>query len=457
MGGGPEVLATTVARLRGHALDAFRRGVESVEPRARTAGGAAVILDRWFADPARPRRLYVLGAGKAVCAMARGVQDAVVEVLGASPGIAVIGVLVCPLGAREEVPGMEVLEAPHPVPGPGSEAAGRRLLAVAARVQEGDVVLGLLSGGASALLATPASTPGYRVDSRDLEEVTRRLLVSGAPITEVNTVRKHLSDVAGGLLGLALERVRAACLVVSDVVGDDLSVIASGPFYGDDSTFGQCREILSSYGLDGGLPPAVAHRLEMGMRGRVPETPSPDDPRLARIEHRVVASGLDACRAAAARCGELGYRPLLVSHTLEGEARGIGELHAGLARGVHLAGVPLAAPCALISGGEATVAVRGDGVGGRNQETCLAAVQGLAGLPAAFLSAGTDGIDGPTAAAGGLVDGMSFARARAAGVDVPASRARNDSHTALRALGDLVLTGDTGTNVADLRVLLVAG
>lgn len=431
--------------------------MESVDPRERTSLAAGTVLERWFGGAVPPRHLYVLGAGKAVVAMARGVEDAVAETLGSRPDVPISGVLVCPRGGREDVRGLEVLEAPHPIPGPESGAAGRRLLALAAQVRRGDAVLALFSGGGSALVSTPASTPDYEVASEDLEEATRLLLASGASIREVNAVRKHLSSLAGGLLGLRLEEARTACLVVSDVVGDDLSVIAGGPLYGDDSTFGECLEIVGSYGLGAALPRAVAHRLEMGARGSVPETPSPSDPRLAGIEHLVVASGLDACRAAEGRCVELGYRTLLLSHTLEGEARGLGTFHAGLARGVHLAGVPLAAPCALISGGEATVVLRGDGVGGRNQETCLAAVPGLAGLPAAFLSAGTDGVDGPTEAAGGLVDGLSRARAREGGVDVAAALARNDSHTALRALGDLVVTGPTGTNVADLRVLLAAG
>ena len=448
-----EARGTTLGRLRVDALDAFRAGLQAVDPRERTFLELGSILDDWAARRTRSARLHVLGAGKAACAMARGVEDAVTQVFGGRPDALIRGAVVCPRGHPTDTDSVEILEASHPVPGADSEVAGRRLLALASQACADDLVIVLLSGGASALLATPAP----EVSREDLEEVTLHLLHSGAAIAEVNAVRKHLSGVAGGLLGLRLRGARAVCLLVSDVVGDDPSVVGSGPFYGDDSTFSESLEIVRRHGLEGVVPASVRRRLESGAAGLVEETPSPWDPRLAGIEHRIIASGIDARRAAETRCVELGYRTLLLSHTLEGEARALGTFHAGLARGVHLRGVPLPAPCALITGGEATVTVRGPGVGGRNQESCLAAAPRLAGLPAAFLSAGTDGIDGPTEAAGGLVDGLSSARARAAGVDIADVLARNDSHTALLAMGDLVVTGVTGTNVADLRIVLVAG
>ena len=245
------------------------------------------------------------------------------------------------------------------------------------------------------------------------------------------------------------------CLLLSDVVGDDPSVIGSGPLFGDTSTFGDCLRTAASRDFLSALPFPVRSRLERGAVGSVAETPAPDDPRLSRIHHEVVARGLDACRAAAASCERAGFRTLLLSHMLQGEAGSVGVALAGVAAGIHRAGVPFAAPCAVVSGGECTVVMRGNGHGGRNQESCLAAVPYLEGMPAALLSAGTDGVDGNTDAAGGLVDGLSLARAEAEGVDIRGALARNDSGPALQAIGDLLRTGPTGTNVADLRVLLV--
>lgn len=455
MGTGPQSgeddRTSAIARMRSEAVSVFGRAVEAVFPRERVAREVVSLL-RGREGGRGLGNLVVLGAGKAAPAMALGLEDAVVEFLGPRPEHVVRGLVVAPRGGREETRWVEVIEASHPVPGPDSETAGRRLLALAAEVTSADVVVALLSGGASALLSTPAD--GVRRE--DLEEVTRLLLASGAPIDEVNVVRTHLSSVAGGLLGLALRGVPAVCLVVSDVVGDDLAVVGSAPFFGDDSTYADSLDILRARDLLARMPVAARRRLELGAAGRAAETPSAADPRLRTIEHRVVARGLDACRAATAACERLGYRSLLLSHALEGEARTVGVVHAGVARGAHLDGVPLSPPCAVVSGGESTVVVRGPGLGGRNQEACLAAAPHLAGLPAVFLSAGTDGVDGPTEAAGGVVDGGSWARARAAGVDIASALDRNDSHRALQAMGDVVLTGPTGTNVGDLRVLLVA-
>lgn len=409
-----------------------------------------------------PRRLLLLGAGKATGGMLQGALAAAAEASQGGWAGEVRGVLSLPArSAGPEagldlpvVPGqgeIELLAGGHPLPNEAGALAARRMLELAAGTGPDDLLLVLLSGGASSLMACPAA--GLEVE--DLRQTGELLLASGAPIEEVNGVRKHLSCVAGGLLGRASRAGRTICLAISDVVGDDLEVVGSGPTFGDRSTFTYSLEVVERRGIRRHLPSRALARLEAGARGEIPETPRPDDPLLTRIEHRILASNLDACRAAAHAAAATGYRALLLCHLLQGEARELGRMHAALAASAVRSAVPLEPPCAVISGGEATVRVEGRGQGGRNQETCLAAVPRLEGLPATLLSVGTDGVDGPTQAAGGVVDGSAAARLRAAGIDVERALAENDSAPALAAIGAQVVTGPTGTNVADVRFLLV--
>ncbi len=349
--------------------------------------------------------------------------------------------------------GVQWFRGGHPLPDAASAAAGRALLDMMASAGPSDVVVGLLSGGASALMALPA--PG--VTAADLGVVTGLLLGAGATIAELNTVRTHLSAVGGGRLAVAGRPGRTIVLVVSDVVGDDLSVIGSAPFHGDATTYADAVETLRRLGVWDRVPETAGRHLLAGAAGDRPENQRPGDPRLSSVEHRIVCRNLDACRAMIVAVEAHGYRGLLVGHALQGEARWLGVMHAGLALGAVADGVPLVPPCALVTGGEATVTVQGAGRGGRNQESCLAAVPWLEGHPITFLSAGTDGIDGNTRAAGAIVDGGSAARARAAGVDITRALRENDSGRALTAMGDTLTTGPTGTNVADVRLLLVGG
>lgn len=438
--------STQEAKRRADAVAILTAGLEAVEP----AGLVHRAMVDVLGGAARRGRLLVLGAGKAVGPMLAGLLEACAESALAAQ---VEGVVAAPAGVpRPPLPrSVEWIEAGHPLPDAGSEAAGRRMLAVAGGASAGDVVVVLLSGGASALMSVPA--PGLARD--DLTAVTAALTSAGTPIGELNAVRKHLSAVAGGRLAVTAAPARVVVLVISDVVGDDLSVIGSGPTCGDSTTYADCLAILEKRAVTSAVPARVRAHLEAGAAGAVPETPRPGDLRLAAVEHRILAGTLDACRAMTAAARARSYRSLLVSHLLEGEARELGVVHAGLGAAAARAGIPLEPPCALVTGGEATVTVRGPGRGGRNQETCLAAVSRLEGLPVTFLSAGTDGVDGPTEAAGGLVDGGSALRARHAGVDVEAALATNDSATALAAMGDQLITGPTGTNVADVRLLLV--
>jgi glycerate 2-kinase len=304
----------------------------------------------------------------------------------------------------------------------------------------------LLSGGASALLCAPADGLGLA----DKQAVTRALLDAGADIASFNTVRKHCSRVKGG--GLARAAADAAgcwTLVLSDVVGDDLATIASGPTVGDPTTFADALAALARLGVT--PPRAVADRLRRGAAGEIAETPKPGDPVFARVHTRLAGGNGDAVAAMAAEAGRRGYAVVVQRELLTGDAA-----DAGARLAAALLAAPGREPIAIVAGGETTVRARPGGVGGRSQHLALAAAAALAGTGAVLLAAGTDGVDGPTGAAGGCVDGETTARARAAGVDVADALAATDSHRALEATGDLVVTGPTGTNVADVVVALRA-
>ncbi len=435
-------------RRRADARAILRAGLAAVDARV-LSRRAVDLLPRTRGREVRGR-LIVLAAGKAAAAMTEGLLEGLPD---RGSDLQVLGVVAHPAGSPPlggDVP-LEAVPAGHPFPDAGSEAAGRRMLELAHDATRADRVVLLLSGGASSLMTVPVA--GLTVG--DLRSTAAALSRAGAPIAELNAVRKHLSAVAGGLLGVAAAPAELDVLAISDVVGDDLSIIGSGPAYGDESTYDACLDIMTRRGLLDQVPQGVAAHLRKGARGALPETPRPEDPRLGGVRHHVLAGTLHACRAMAAAAGGQGYHSLVLSHLLEGEARELGVFHAGLGAAAARAGVPVEPPCALVTGGESTVTVQGPGLGGRNQETCLAAVPRLSGLPVTFLSAGTDGVDGPTEAAGGLVDGGSAARAARVGLDIDAALAANDSYTALAALGDLLVTGPTGTNVADVRLLLV--
>ena len=339
----------------------------------------------------------------------------------------------------------------HPLPTPSSEAGGRKALDLAASVDAGETLLVLISGGASALMAVPAD--GITLD--DKRATTDRLLRAGADIHALNTVRKHLSAIKGGRLAA---RVRGTCrtLVVSDVVGDDPSFIASGPTVADASRFQDALDVIVRFGGEAAHVPAVVTRLRRGASGdrAVPETPKPGDARLARAQTAVIGSRRDAVAGAAAGAAALGYQVLRLDDAVVGEARtaAVSHMRAALARAAGIG-----RPVCIVSSGETTVHVTGRGKGGRNQEFALAAAPLLAqhGM-SVVASVGTDGIDGPTDAAGAIADSTTVARAAAAGLPLDRHLDDNDSYAFFRALGDLVITGPTGTNVGDLQVILLA-
>jgi glycerate 2-kinase len=383
-------------------------------------------------------RTIVLGAGKAAATMARAVE--------CHMGGPVEGLVVTRYGHAVPCASLEVVEAAHPVPDAAGRDAARRILEAASSAGPDDLVLCLISGGASALLALPAA--GLSLE--DKQAVNRALLASGADITQMNAVRKHLSAIKGGRLAAAAHPAKVVSLLISDVPGDDPAVIGSGPTVADPTTFADSRTILRNYGIE---PPAAVREHLAAARD---ETPKPGDPRLAGAETVIVARPQASLEAAAARARAEGVRPLILGDALEGEAREVGKVLAGIALQVRRHGQPAPPPCVLLSGGETTVTVRGKGRGGRNAELLMALtddLNGAAGISA--LAADTDGIDGSEDNAGALALPDSLARARAKGLDAKAMLADNDGYGFFAALGDLVITGPTLTNVNDFRAILI--
>ncbi len=342
-----------------------------------------------------------------------------------------------------------VVEAGHPMPDEAGERAASRIAALAAELGPDDLLVALVSGGGSSLLALPV--PG--VPMAQLRAVTGALLACGAPIQEINMVRKHLSRIQGGRLA-ALTRARVLALVISDVAGDELSAIASGPCAPDPSTYADALAVLRRWEVE--APPAVAAHLARGLAGEIDETPKPGDPVFARVEHRMVATAHDALRAAAGVFEAAGIRPVVLGDTITGEARDVAQVLGAIAREIARRDSPFARPVALISGGECTVTVRGNGRGGRCTEFLLALARELAGVPAAWaIAADTDGIDGVEDNAGALLTPDSLARAAALGLDARRRLDDNDGHGFFAALGDLVITGPTRTNVNDFRAIVL--
>ncbi|MFP4037927.1 MAG: glycerate kinase, partial [Desulfobacteraceae bacterium] len=328
-----------------------------------------------------------------------------------------------------------------------------RIVELLSRAGERDLVFSLISGGGSALMPRPVG--GITLEEK--QGLTKRLLECGAGIDEINAVRKHISGSKGGQLARLASPAAAVNLMLSDVVGDRVDVIASGPFVPDTSTFEDAWRVLERYSLAGDLPSSIREYLQAGLKGRVPETPKPGDPVFDKVYNCVIGSNILALESAAREAEKRSYKALILSSMIEGETREAAKVHAAIAREVLSSGHPLGPPACIVSGGETTVTIRGKGRGGRNQEFCLAACMEIADLPpeVVILSAGTDGNDGPTDAAGGVVDPGTYARGRKAGMESSVFLNDNDSYRYLEQTGDLLITGPTNTNVMDIRLLLV--
>jgi hydroxypyruvate reductase len=407
------------------------------------AADPTVLIPNYL--PERPRgRTIVIGAGKASAAMARAFELAWAQAYG--PDAAIEGLVVTRYGHGAACETIEIVEASHPVPDAAGRAAAARILAAVQGLTADDLVVALISGGGSALLALPA--PGITFE--DKQEINRRLLKSGADISEMNCVRKHLSAIKGGRLGAAAAPARVVTLLISDVPGDDPGVIASGPTVPDATTFADARAILARYGI---IEPASVIRH---LAAAQDETPKPVDIRFSGNVVHMMATPQMALEAASAVARAAGVTPMILSDCIEGEARDVARVMAGIAAQVVAHGQPLPRPCVLISGGETTVTVKGHGRGGRNVEFLLALAVALKGLPGVHAVAGdTDGVDGLEEIAGAFLSPDSLARMRALGLDPAARLDDNDGHTVFEALGDQLITGPTLTNVNDFRAILI--
>ncbi len=391
------------------------------------------------------RRVLLLSIGKAAAPMAAAAEKILGEAIAA-------GLVVTKYGHGDRLRRCRILECGHPVPDENGVAAASAVLDLLAGAGPQDLVLCLLSGGGSALCPAPAEG----LSLADKQETTRLLLSCGATIHHINTLRKHLSRLKGGQLCRAAGGARVVSLILSDVIGDDLDIIASGMTAADPSTFADCLDIVHRYDIFDRLPPAVRRRLQDGAAGRLAETPKPGDPLFARVENHIVGSNGSALQAAASEARRLGYQPLILTSRLTGEACQAAKVLAAIAMEAQHSANPAAPPLCLLAGGETTVTLSGAGKGGRNMEFALAAALELAGtVGIRLLAAGTDGNDGPTDAAGALVDGGTVARAAALGLSAAEVLARHDSYPFFEALGNLLITGPTRTNVMDLVIALV--
>jgi hydroxypyruvate reductase len=441
------------ARLRRAAADILAAGLRAADPdrlvrsHLRRQGGSLLAAGRRYR--LGQGRVVLIAAGKAAATMARAAETVLGDRL--AEGLAVD---TAPPG--RPLARTRLVVAGHPVPDERGEAAARAVEGLAHGLGGSDLLLLLLSGGASALLPAPCAG----ISLADKARTTSLLLRAGATIQELNAVRKHLSRLKGGGLARAAAPARVVALVLSDVVGDDLSTIGSGPVAPDPTTYADALAVLKERGVLAEVPPAVRARLEAGLRGEAPETPKPGDAVFRRVATRIVGSNRLTVEAAAREARRQELRPLVLTTRLEGEARDAARILVAILRECVEAGRPARPPVCLLAGGETTVTVRGNGQGGRNQELAVAAVEPLAGFPApaVLASLATDGIDGASDAAGGVVDQETRKKARALGLAPPAHfLAENDSRNFLGPLGGLICTGPTGTNVVDLTVLLAGG
>ncbi|UCG14702.1 MAG: glycerate kinase [Deltaproteobacteria bacterium] len=428
----------------------FRAGVEAVDPEKAVRNsvkreGEQLIVGNQTYELSRFNRVFVIGVGEGTAPMAKALEDVLGDRLTE-------GRIVVKYGHGMPLLKTKVLEAGHPVPDKAGLRATESLVELAQGCTESDLVLFALSGGGSALL--PAPDPPVDLEAK--QQTTRLLLECGATIKEINAVRKHLSRVKGGRLARAAFPAHCVSLILSDVVGDELDVIASGPTVPDPSTFEDCFATIQRFGITDRLPQTVLDALTEGARGKRAETPKQDDPIFLTVHNVIVGNNRAALLAAEEKAREFGYATLVLTSWLQGEAREVAQALVAIGKEIVTSNHPLPPPACILAGGETTVTIRGNGRGGRNQELALAGVLALDGWErVALLSAGTDGGDGPTDAAGAFADGATYGRARTIGLDPHVFLAENDSYTFFDALGELLRTGPTRTNVMDLICILV--
>lgn len=439
-----------LSQKRWDAIAIFQAGLQAVAPGAAIKkycrlDGGTLIVDGNSYDLDLFTRIIVLGAGKAGATMALAIEEILGDRLSE-------GIITVKYDHLERLQKIRIYEAGHPVPDENGHLAAQAIYQLASSADVKTLVICLISGGGSALLPLPV--PG--VSLLDKQNTTRALLACGATIHEVNAVRKHLSVIKGGGLARAVYPATLITLILSDVVGDDLDSIASGPCVPDPKTFVDCRAIIQKYAIEKKIPASVLHHIASGVAGRVPETPKAGQDFFTRTRNIIVGNNFNALLKAKEKAIELGYNTLLLSSQMEGENRHVAALHMAIAREIGRHDQPMAKPACLLSGGETTVTIKGSGKGGRNQEFALAAALDMREMEnVVILSAGTDGSDGPTDAAGAVADNSSLQRAAKHQLDPLKYLENNDSYNFFDILGDLYKPGPTNTNVMDIRIILI--
>lgn len=445
----------SLADLKKDALAIFKSALTAVDPAKvvesalSRSGDALKIIDGKrivkTIDLKKYERIFVVGGGKAGAPMAKAIE----KKLGARLTSGIISVK---KGHGLKLKKIEVLEAAHPVPDEAGVDAAEKIKNLLAQTQKNDLVFSLISGGGSALLPLPVD--GLKLSEK--QEVTKMLLSCGASIHEINAVRKHMSQLKGGQMARLAAPATVVNLMLSDVVGDNMDVIASGPFVPDHTTFDDVAVILAKYKLMKKIPSALRTHLKKGLVGQAPETPKPGEPAFKAVTNLIVGSNYICLMAAEQAAREKGYKTLVLSSSVEGETREAAKVHAAIAREIKTSGHPVKAPACVISGGETTVTLHGNGKGGRNQEFALASAIEIERLDnVVIFSGGTDGTDGPTDAAGAVADGTTCARALKFGLSPQKHLEQNDAYPFFEKLKDLIKTGPTRTNVMDVRLILV--
>ena len=447
----PEVLKSgQVRERREQALAVLTAALEAVDPvnaikRQVSLSDDTLRIGQRIYDLSQYRNIYVIGGGKAGGSMAQAIE----EILGQRVTAGLVNVKVG-YGAETEI--IRLNEAGHPIPDAAGMAGTKQMAELARKATEEDLVICLISGGGSALMTLPAEG----ITLADMKSLTDAFLRCGATINEINAVRKHLSQIKGGNLARLAYPAEIVSLILSDVVGNPLDVIASGPTVPDTTTFADAYGVIEKYGLLEELPRPIVERLRQGKDGLIAETPKEGDEVFTRTYNLIIASNEGAAEAAIAKAEELGFHSLLLSTFVEGEAREVAKVFAAVAKEIIRSGHPVSRPACVVAGGETTVTVRGSGLGGRNQEMALSAALEIAGLEdVTIIPLATDGTDGPTNAAGAIADGSTLRRAQAAGLSAPQYLADNDSYHFFQQLGDLLITGPTNTNVNDLAFTFV--
>lgn len=432
------------------ALELFHQGIAAADPKTSVKRHLTLSKDTLTADgkhyPLKNfEHIYVVGAGKAAAPMASALEELLSERITG-------GAVVVKYHHTAPLNNIQLIEAGHPLPDENSLTGAKTILEILSKCTHRDLVLCVISGGASSLLTLPVPT----VSLQDVQQLTQQLLASGADIHEINTLRKHLSLVKGGQLARAAYPATMLCLILSDVIGDDLSTIASGPTVPDPTTYQDCENIIRKYKLQ--LSPSIKKHLSAGLRGEASETPNPGDHLFNKVCNIIVGNNYQAIEAMAQRARELSFNTLILSTQIDGDTREAARFHTAILKEVLKSGNPVPAPACILSGGETTVRLTGTGLGGRNQEFALYTATLIEDMKnVVVLSGGSDGTDGPTDAAGAMATGSTLQRARELGMDVKEYLASNDSYHFFKAIGGLIKTGPTNTNVMDLRIMLIGG